>query len=74
MTGMAETKVKSLTALLALVVLGVPWALSIPWILFLSLKREIPWIVPVVCSPIYLLLLYGLRPLWFAAFHQTSER
>lgn len=71
---MAEVRVKRSTAILALVVVGLPWALSIPWILFLSLKREIPWIVPVVCTPIYLLLLYGLRPLWIAAFHQTSER
>jgi len=74
MAGMTDVKVKRSTAILALVVVGVPWALSIPWLLYLSLQREIPWTVPLICTPIYLLLLYGLRSFWIAAFQQTSER
>ena len=50
-----------------LVLFGIAWGGSIPWGIYLAARREIPWSMVVICTPIYLLLLYGLKPVWIMA-------
>jgi len=60
-------------AIKCLVISGVAWGGSIPWIIYLAAKGEAPWIVPIACIPVYLLLLYGLRPVWRIACRKDGD-
>ena len=64
---------KSSLAIKGLIIFGVAWGGSIPWLIYLAAKREIPWYAPIICTPIYLTLLYGLKPLWIRARHKKSD-
>jgi hypothetical protein len=43
-----------------LVLFGIAWLGSIPWLIYLAASQQVPWWVPVVCAPIYALLFYGV--------------
>jgi len=50
-----------------LVLFGIAWGGSIPWLIYLAARREVPWYMVFICTPIYFLLLYGFKPVWIRA-------
>ncbi len=65
--------VKRSTAIKGLVIFGVAWGGSIPWVIYLAAKGEIPWSGTIIGIPVYLLLLYGLKPFWLRARQKDSN-
>jgi hypothetical protein len=48
-----------------LIVTGIMWVGSIPWVIYLAASRQIPWSVPLICTPIYVFLYWGaLKAFW----------
>jgi hypothetical protein len=58
---------------MTLLISGTAWGGSIPWGIYLAARGEIPWSTVIICTPIYLLLLYGLKPVWIRARQKDSE-
>ena len=58
----SSTRIHAMTrsiATLSLILGGIMWLGSIPWLIYLAASREIPWSVPAICVPIYAFLLYA---------------
>jgi len=69
---MNDAKVSKWQALFLLIMFGVMWGGSIPWMIYLAAIDYIPWIVVIICLPIYLLLVASLKPLWKIAVDKDA--
>jgi hypothetical protein len=71
--GERSNSVKRPRAIMALILGGIMWGGSIPWVIYLTMKDKSLWLVPVICIPLYVFLLYNLRHVWRRAWQKDPH-